>query len=326
MPTFTSKRLNVLPASAIARTDLATLLRAMSAQPPSHSSLRGGWASTVDLQSNLGVLNAAPPPSVPEIVPATAQYPERLLARYYYFVENAKAREARPTASAQEISVLQAIDVLISAEGPNKFLVLFSSRTMAELAPKIFKSLRQLFLEADEDALLTTRTSSLDFDQPDLFLWLARRARDNPSLDGDTELRMIEAMSGQDHSSRLTVISNGVDFDRPAFLTAVAEVEQLGPAKIAMVDTRLDARLHLELWPNGSFSVITSKTHYRNIVDSRTERLQSVFDLAYTIIPKVVSIYRGDEEWQRSGRSQEILAAARALIERYQRMYPDIVL
>jgi hypothetical protein len=125
-------------------------------------------------------------------------------------------------------------------------------------------------------------------------------------------------LAGTDSSKRLTALTKGVDFDRPAFLVAVAEVDQLGPARLKLIDKPLKARFMFDLSANGSFKLITSQSGYRGLPKDDKMRWDAVHDLAFNLIPKLNAVYRADRTWSASKRDAEIRSAVDALIARYQ--------
>jgi hypothetical protein len=154
-------------------------------------------------------------------------------------------------------------------------------------------------------------------------LWLLVRLRDNASLGTHISLARIDSISGQDAGRRLTQLTQGVDFDRPSFLTAVADVDRLGPARLKIIDSELRARWVFDLWVDGSFKLVNGMVRYRSGPSEDHKRWLSVHDLAYRVIPLLKQSYRSDQAWADTGRSAEVERAVRALTDRYQRRFPD---
>lgn len=317
MATFTTRFLNVTSARIRGSFALEDLARHLNRSRPDHGLLEGGWASIDDEHSNLGILNAAPPVSEVQVLPAEGDFPERLLARYYYFAERKGLREARPDASEAELHELAAIDVLISPHRSGDFLLLVSTRDVAAARRHPLKKL-ELVLEAlDVEAKIDLEQSPLRLPGSDTYLWLMVKARDSRNIDSNIEIRDIEAVHGQDSAYRVTVLNNSVSFDRPGFLIAVAEGDELGPAKLTLYDASSNARITFNVWPSGAFSVVTGATYYPDIMDTATWRLQAVCDVSYRLIPTVVAAYEQDSTWRSEVRAREIRAAAEALVARY---------
>jgi hypothetical protein len=327
MPIFAGGQVGVFPARLTTSLDLHAISSALILNRSNHSSLAPGWGGPVD-DTVLGNRNFAAPISNPVILPATSDHPERLHARYYFFQTNRQLREFYAGLSDQEQHVLNAIDVWISLEpaSTDNYLCLFSSRNSAEVSAGPFPLLRQQVLGADPSASTSISSSTLSFDVPDVFLWMITRVRDLPALSPTATLAKVEAVAGQDNAHRVTSMNNGVDFDRPGFLVAVAEIERLGPVRTTMRVTVPRARITIDLWYDGSFKVITSKTHYAGEADGAKMRKAAVADLAYVLLPLMKRAYVADTAWFSTRRAAEISAAAEALIRRYLAKYPGITI
>jgi hypothetical protein len=323
LPTFTSSRYSVSAATLTANVTLSTFRAALLEHRPQHASLTAGWASVEDQGSNLRRSNVAPPVSDPEILPAEGQYPERLLARYYYFQQLPQLVQSLPDGTEQEHRVLEAVDVLISAfpDREHAFQILFATRNGSVLNG-IVRDLRQIVRGLDEKGTLRLDGGANAFN-PDLFLWLLVRARDDKQLDASTRISDVIAVNGRDNSHRGTFLSDGVDFDRPAFLVAVAEIDQLGPVRLELRDDSLNAKVTAEIYASGVFSVLKGQTHYPDIVSDPETRLKSVQDFAYNLLPKLRAIYGADTVWDTTRRAQEIRDAAYSLIARYEQKYKE---
>ncbi|MFJ3490695.1 hypothetical protein [Leifsonia aquatica] len=301
---------------------LEQLQSALASHKPSHQTLEGGWASSDDTASNIGVRNVAPPSSDPEILPAEQSYPRRLAARYYFFRKTKQYKDAFPGGTDQEQSVVDALDIMVSEiPGTASFMVLFSARSNS--LGQVIRKLREAALEFDEEAKVELDGALLGF-SPDLFLWMVVRSREQRELDGHTTIQAVMSMNGHDNSRRVTVLTDGVDFNRPAFLVAVAEIEQLGPVRVALRDTTLEARVTADIWSSGGFSVLKGETAYSNYPDGPETRLRSMQDYAYELLPKLIETYARDVSWDDGKRKREILDAAQGLINRYLQKYPDL--
>ncbi len=322
MTIFSASRSSAIAATIFGDVSLEQLRGALIARKPSHAELEGGWASADDAQTNINIRNVAPPASDPEILPAAGTYPRRLSARYYYFRSNRQLRNAFPDGTPQEQHVIGAFDMLAWENGAGGLALLLSSRSAAA-AGKLIKALRDAVDSVDETAHVEIDGGPLAF-SPDLFFWLVVRARDDRNLGGGTWLDAVLAVNGHDNSNRATLLSDGVDFNRPALLVSVAEIEQLGPIRISLRDQTLNARVSADVWATGVFSVRKGQTVYSDQVDSPELRLQSIQDFAFTLLPKLVVEYAADADWGDSKRQAEILSAAAAIIERYRDMYPQL--
>lgn len=322
MPIFTSGRSGAYPTQLITTLTLEEIAEALTKEPPKHASLTPGWTGPTSGASGLGLANVAPPKADMVILEAGEGYPRRLHARYYFFKVDSTLKSEHGTKDQKIIHKLDALDLFVSetGDGSNKKLCLFSSANDDTMAPA-YKSLDELVRSEDTAAQSTFDSSPLTFGDPDVFLWLLTRRRDDAKFDDLVSLMKIDRISGQDAHRRLTALSKGVDFDRPSFLVAVADVETLGPARLRVRDLGADSRLYFDLKVNGAFAVISSQTTYRNMLDSDRVRLTAVQDLAYRILPLIRETYLKDQEWRDTGRDAEFLKAAKALIDLYTAKY-----
>lgn len=324
MAVFTSSQVGAFPTKLTTSLSLDEISAALVMNRPNHSSLAPGWGGPGVTPSELGMRATPPPVSDPVLLAATSSYPERLHARYYFFVSSPQLRESYGHLSDQEQHVLAAIDVLVSKVAGSKdtYLCVFSSRNSADLGRGAYKSFQTQVVGADTSAQTALSDSHLNFEHADVFFWMLTRTRDTPDLDVSTKFARVEAVAGQDNARRLTSLSKGVDFDRPAFLVAVADNEQLGPIRVKIQDKTLKARFTIDLWTDGSFKLVTSKSGYRSRPNDEAMRASAVNDLIYTLLPKIRDSYRGDKAWSSTKRDQEVAAAIKSLVHRYQAKLP----
>lgn len=305
--------------------ELETLVERLKISKPNHSMLEGGWASINDEGSNINVVNAAPPDSDPEILSSSEisddavdeLYPQTLVARYYFFKERPGLREVRPEASDQELHEVDAIDIAISRAKTSGWLLLVSTRNLSLVRKHPLRSLELILGSLDPNFQIRKDDSPVALPSHDLYLWLMVRARDSARIDNELSIRSIEAVHGQDSAYRVTVLSDSVDFDRPGFLIAVVEGDQLGPAKVTFVDEARNVRITTNLYETGDFAILTGDTYYPEEPVAAKWRLKAVFDMVYRIIPRIVAAYNLDEYWRTEIRSKEIREAAELLVRRY---------
>ncbi|WP_157749833.1 hypothetical protein [Microbacterium sp. TPU 3598] len=321
MSTFSNSRSSAIAVTLKGDFSLDQLREVFAQNPPDHDTLTGGWASTDDTASNINARNVAPPRSEPEILPADGAYPSRLAARYYFFKSNKQLRESFPN-SPQEHHYIAAFDVLISATGAGDHMALLSSRS-AVAAGKLIKALREVMLSIDPNAKIIFDGSQIAF-SADLFFWLIVRSRNEPVLDGHLTIDAVLRVNGQDNANRATTLSDGVDFNRPALLVAVAEIDQLGPVRVVLRASDLEAKVTVDVWSGGVFSVLKGETHYTDEIDSPELRVTSIEDFAYDLLPRIIRAYATDDAWDDSRREEEILAAAQTIVDRYLRRYPQL--
>ncbi len=324
MGIFSTARAGALPSSLVTRLSLAEIRDAIASAPPSLARLAPGWSGPVQ-DSRLGMRNTQPPVAQPVILAATAEYPERLHARFYYFDFPAIFQDVYSQGSEQERSQIAAIDVWITADAARSsaYTMIWSTRNTPE-ADKPFKSLLALIRAVDPVATASLNGGPFYFNEPDVFLWLLVRARENPALDAGVELVRIDAVSGTDHSARVTSLSRGVDFNRPAFLVAVAEAEQLGPVWVRFKVAAEKSRMGYQSRSDGSVAPVAIATHYHKVVDSGETHERAIADYYFRLLPLVLKLYSEDVQWKSVTRAAEIRAAAVALIERYQPFTADL--
>ncbi|QCR39668.1 hypothetical protein C1N74_03985 [Microbacterium sp. SGAir0570] len=325
MPTFTSSQVGVYPARLITTTSLREISDALVQNRPVHATLEPGWGGpALGTDVALGYRNVPAPVSDPILLPAENGYPERLHARYYFFKPDSTLRRQFSDRDPAEWHTLEAIDLLISRVpgSSSEYLCLISAR-QSTLAARPWMSLLNCVGSVDDRLTGAFETSVVSLEDADVFLWLLTRVRDQPTLDSATSVTKVDRIYGRDNAKRLTSLSQGVDFDRPAFLVAVAEKDRLGPARIKLADVAIDARFELDLSSNGAFRVLQDGTHYRDSVGDET-RWRAVHDLAYKLIPKIRAAYLADHEWFESKRESEIRKSVTALLQRYTaRSAPD---
>lgn len=192
-----------------------------------------------------------------------------------------------------------------------------STRNLSLVRKHPLSSLELILDSLDPNFKIKKDESPVALPSHDLYLWLMVRARDSARIDNEISIRSIEAVHGQDRAYRVTVLSDSVDFDRPGFLIAVVEGDQLGPAKVTFVDEPRSVRITTNLWEAGDFAVITGETYYPEEPVAARWRLKAVFDMVYRIIPRIVRAYNLDQAWRTEVRSKEIRDAAESLVKRY---------
>lgn len=320
MSTFTSGRVNVTPVQLQSALSLAQLKAALDASPPVASTITGGWVGLDVVEAPVGQFGVSvPPQSKPAIEAAQGDYPERLTARFVFWRTDPQRAAMLPNAGTFDARVLEAVDVVISSEATGGFLALVSSRTEYEI-DQIRGAIEDALHATDATAELdpTVRTS-LHLGSDDLFLWLLERKGRKPEISPTITISSATGLDARDGRSRVNVIRDELDDARPTYLTAVADGNGLGPVRFALRLPAVPARIQLQLWVDGSFSVITSETHYSLKANIDNERLTAVQDLAYTLIPALIKKYKGDAKWLSSRRLAYVNKCRKALAKRYSR-------
>lgn len=323
MPTMSAKSVKVLP--MISRLDMALeqVRDAMTAQPPSLEDLSGGWASMANARTNLGTVGLAPPASAPVIDEATDVLPRRLSARFYYWdAPPAGARSALgydPYATRK----LAAVDVLVTKPDDRHIGMLWSTRSRLVLNRRegAVASLQRILQSQDASVRIDRSSSHLQLQDTDVFLWLTVQCRDRPQIAQDIRLDKVSGISGRDASSRTADLRAGVDFERPNFLTAVAEADTLGPIEIDLVQLVGEGRrsFHTKVHIDGGFEIGKNDVHLPDVVDSEELMLSATSLLAFSLIPRINDLYVADAANWSSRRLEVIRQAMDDLERRYRR-------
>lgn len=293
----------------------------MVAWPPKFDDLSGGWASMDNYQSNLGQIGVAPPSSEPVIEAATDDLPEMLKARFFYWGPPPAGIKDREDYDPHATRRLAAIDVIITAVDSNHIGILMSTRSRQALNQRggVVASLQGVLQRGDRSIKIDRHKSHLELRDTDIFLWLTVQRRDNPQIAPDLRLDTVSGISGRDASSRTADLRAGVDFDRPNFLTAVAEADTLGPIDLSFVhyigqDTR---SFRAKVFVDGGFEIRKSELHFPTIIDGEDLMVEATLILAYSLIPRINALYVADVDWV-DRRMEVIESAMDDLAQRYQ--------
>lgn len=301
---------------------LEEIRQAMSECPPNHENLTGGWASINDFQSNLGLVGVAPPPSTPVIHPATDTLPEMLKARFYYWAMPPAGMSAHPNYNPQSSRRLAAIDVMITQVDSSHIGMLFSTRTQQVLRKRdgVVASLQTILQSADGKITIERNRSHMELQDTDIFLWLTVQRRDKPQIAPDLRLDKVSGISGRDASFRTADLRAGVDFDRPNFLTAVAEADTLGPIDISFVQHvgQENNSIHAKVHVDGGFEIRKNDLHFPQILDGEQMMVEASLLLAYSLIPRINALYIADAVNWENRRLEVIEEAMKDLEERYR--------
>lgn len=307
--------------SARSSMNLEDIRNAMMDLKPQLDGFVGGWASSKNESSNLGLVNSAPPVSEPEIRPSTEDLPEMLMARFYYWnsptnrdrqVLNYDERYARP---------LTAIDVIITKPAEHVVGILFSTRTRSYITRRdgVLKSLEKILQTQNPEVLIDRGESLLKLENEEIFLWLVVRLRDKPQIAPDILLSSVEGMSSRDEARRSADLKSGVDLSRPNFLTSVAEKDTLGPIDLRFVhhpNGNNDAyrmRLHID----GGFEIKKNQLHVADQLNKDNFMEETALYFAYKLVPQINSLFVADKEDWETEILEIIKEAMDALAERY---------
>ncbi|MCQ1957879.1 hypothetical protein NNX39_15395 [Arthrobacter sp. zg-Y826] len=323
MPTMSQESVKVLPMQSRSAMSLDEIQAAMSKAPPNKSGLRSGWASMNNHQSNIGVIGGVPPVSMPTLEPATEVLPEMLRARFYFWTAPPAGMSALPNYKPELSRKLAAIDVTITQLNKDHIGILLSTRTRPLLQQRfgVLASLERILKSRDTTISIDRHKSHMELQDADIFLWLTVQCRDRPQLSPDLLLDEVSGISGRDVSSRTADLRSGIDFDRPNFLTAVAEADTLGPIDIAFVqhvddeNRSFQVRLHID----GGFEIRKNELHFPDILDGEDLMLNATLLLAYSLVPRLNELYILDGTDWAHRRIEVIKRAMNDLEQRYSR-------
>lgn len=321
MPTMSAPQVSVLPLKTRSASSLTEIRDAMLKNPPEIETHTGGWASVKNHESNLGMYNAAPPVSSPEIHPAKGQSPEMLQARFYYWESPPPGLRSLPNLDPGQGRRLAAVDLVITRVDDGHIGLLVSSRTSQVLNRKdgVLRSLESILRDGDDTIRVPRSGSHLELRDTDIFLWLTVQNHDEADLAPDLRLGIVSSISGRDASARTAYLRSGVDFGRPNFLTAVAEADTLGPIELSFVhDLPTEARSYkVTLHIDGGFTIRKKEIHIPSAVDTETLMLEATFALAFHLVPRINNLYGEDDKW--ADRRLEVIEGAMTdLQERYR--------
>lgn len=322
MPTMSQESVRVLPMHSRSAMTLTEIRDAMATMQPSLEGFKGGWASVANYGSNLRRAGVAPPVSVPIIVPATDELPEMLMARFYYWEPTPSGLSGQEELDPLTTRRLNAIDVMITEPATGRVGLLFSTRTRSYLNQRfgVIASLERILQSRDSTIKIERGESHLQLHDDEIFLWLAVQHRDKPQLAEDLRLDMISGISSRDGASRTAELRAGVDFERSNFLTAVAEVDTLGPIDISFVqhvgedNHSYEVKLHVD----GGFEIRKNGLHFPDQLERENLMLETSLFLAYSLIPRFNKIYMADAVNWKNQRVDVIKNAMTALEERYK--------
>lgn len=319
MPTISQDGVRVLPMYSRSAMSLEEIQAAMGENPPQITDFRGGWASTNNHQSNLGLIGGIPPASMPVIEPASGVLPRMLVARFYYWAAPPAGMSRLPGYDPRMSRRLAAVDVMITEEGDDHIGILFSTRVRQVLNQRdgAVASLQKILQSKDATIRIDRFASHMALQDTDFFLWLTVQVRDKPQVASDLRLDKVSGISGRDASSRTADLRAGVDFSRPNFLTAVAEADTLGPIDISFVhlvdgETRsFQVKVHID----GGFEIRKNELHVPSIIDSEELMRTATLLLAYSLIPRFNELYIADgPNW--ADRRIEVIESAMTDLER----------
>lgn len=325
MPTMSEESVKVFPRQALSTMTLDEVREAMLAKPPKLDGFIGGWASTTNENSNLRSVGVAPPTSSPVILPAIdGMLPEILKARFYYW-------EAPPTGQRDEsiydpltTRKLNAIDVMVTKPSSSHVGFLFSTRTTSYLNRKggVVASLNEILQQQNATTKIDRARSHLELADSDFFLWVTVQMRDKPQLSSDLLLDLVSGISSRDQALRTADLRSSVDFDRPNFLTAVAETDTLGPIDICFKqhvgedNHSYEVKIHVD----GGFELRKNAVRLADELDRENAMEDTCILLAFSLIPRINNLYVADAAAWKTRKVVVIEEAMAALKKRYKRL------
>lgn len=322
MPVLSNESVKVFPLTSRTTMTLEQIRDKLAQLPPQFATFTGGWASTDNAGSNMGVANVAPPHSEPELLPADGYLPRMVRARYYYWDKLYTPRAVASPAQA-DINVLHGLDVVITEAAAGLISILVSSRnaTLVRRRNGAAKSLEAVLRGGDDTIRVDYKRSAFALKDTDIFLWLAVQKAEDPQIDGEIKIDLLSGISGTDASMRTADLRAGVDFDRPNFLTAVAETDTLGPIQLSFVRHVGSERssFKLRLHADGGFEINKAGISYGDFQSNDAMMLRASYQLAFELIPRLNKLYADDQGWSTK-RVEVISEAMQTLTERYQKM------
>lgn len=308
MPNLSKRYLRGKPMRVTTSASLAQIQAALIAERPSLAAIRGGWGNIGEDPDLLNTIGAQPPISDPEILPAIPGLrPEVLAARRYWYNP---LRTRVPGASPQQ--VLDGADILLSAEGNHEYLLFVSTLTDRHLNVEIVPALQRAISNIDPSVTISTTTSSVDFDDPDFFLWLVRKSFGAEPIAPHVTIDDMDKVNCYDPLSYETRIGRGANQDRLELVTMLANsVKVFGPATFSLTATALNAALELSLSLDGSIDITVPSISYPGSGFTTMEemRVRAVTDLLYVILPSMKAHYLADTGW-RSGVDRDVFREA----------------
>lgn len=245
------------------------------------------------------------------LLPADTRTPERLLARYYFWVHNQERAQMLTSAPVQTHYRLEAVDVMFSLDATGSVIALVASR-----AEDMVSTAMNAISSAVSGARITrSAPTPLHLGDADFFLWAMEWILNGTAI---AEINPIEAISlrTRDSSAKPSVIWDTVDSLRNSFLNAVASHDTLDQLRFIVRIGSIPAKLTPELYLDGSFVVITSGVHYGPEAHVANEHLRAVEDVAFFLIPTLLQAYSQDAAWHGSRRLAFEAEARSTLIAR----------
>lgn len=319
MPLFTSGKVAATPLRVEnVHADLSILRDALVARRPNSGNLLPGWLGPAE-DERIHRFASAPGHEIPAaILPADLRTPERLLARYYYWVHDRARAELLSSSPIQNHYRLEAVDVLFTTDSTDRVLALVSSRS-EDVVSTAMNAIQSAIPSAEIDRFSST---ALHLGDPDFFLWAMEWIINGAAI-GEVSPTEATSLRARDRSSKPSLIMDTVDVQRNVFLNAVASGDTLDQLRFVVRISSIPAKITAELYIDGSFVVLTSGSHYGVHAGVTNEHLRSVEDVAYFLIPLLRGQYEGDTDW----RSQRKLAfeaeSRRVLIERLSAGLPQ---
>lgn len=322
MPTFTSSRVTVTSQTLRTALSLDDMRALLVEQRPAPETRTPGWAAMHDETTQLGQFGTVGVGHV-VIEPGYDDIPERLSARYFYWVYNPQDDSGQDDERNWR---LDAVDVQISANAGN-YLVLLSTADETLILPtsgSVTRSLVGLLQEGDEDLSLTSG-SSLNFQTTDVYLWLAHQLDKKTELVDGTFVKEVAAINAEEDKvlSRGATLRGRVDMQRTTFLNAIAEGSALGPAVVTISALNADGhteRVSARIWEDGWFTLMLSRSNFRNLADADAIRLEAVYRFAYRYVPLINKLYKLDEDWKQIDRDWLVISKRVELADHYKHL------
>lgn len=306
MQLFTYGRIHVTPRHVTTDVTLEKLLqgthaRVYSGRPPSRGFAALRWSEEDEAAPRVDRSN----PGKPSLI--TIDDRRVLIARL--FIDREDRRLFRVVGGefenlpAERRYELDAIDVMVIED--TSLLVFIATKDADDVAI-VLNRLRAASEEEDD----WQASAELPHIAPtsDLLLWLLyRQEKRGGQLAPGLEIVDYRSLSCESKTGRLTRSLRGVALDRGDILCAVADGQEVGPAKVAFYDKSIGLVADLFWLMDGTFDVHRNGTEYDEVegmdaVGRAELGLRSTLDVTTRLLPGVHRAYQADTAWRETER------------------------
>lgn len=309
MSLTTAGSISVTPIRIETGASLESLVDAARERPYKGEVPTAGWGSVFVGDEAVGRRGRGgrPAPSAPDLLPEGDFHPQQFRARFLWDqVDKDAIALLGELADDALVHQLQATDITLT-ETPEEgvLLGLLGLRRRSQIDGHVIPGLRELLLSVDDNTMIYSDSSPIDFGDEDFFHWLLYRAHYDPKVTEAIKLRGVRSISSQDNRRRGAAISEGADLDRPELLALISgNGTKFGPAKVVLSDRQLGLDADMELRLDGGFSIYVGSSEYDVVLPRVEVGLRLVQDVAFKIIPELKSAYESDSRWPKVHRAK----------------------